>query len=142
MAYKTILVSLILLIMGLPLVGCEGIPVPPVDTAKNLAKLIETDMTLNQVYDLMSNELSDKTTLYPTQTIEQKADDWVFTSKGGGFAEDEAVPFHALVFTPDQVDADYYMVFFENESVIGDDWFSYSSAMIIKNTLEGSLIED
>ena len=143
MKHKTMLVSLVLLIMGLSLVGCGGTPVPPVDTAKNLEKLIEKDMTLNQVYDLMSIKLRDTTTLYPARSIEQKADgNWVFTSKEGGFAEDEEAPFHVLVFTPDPISADYYMVFFENESVIEEDWFIYSSAVIIKRTLEGSLIGD
>ena len=143
MKHKTMLVTLVLLIACLSLVGCGGTPVPPVDTATNLAKLIEKDMTLNQVYDLMSIELRGTTTLYPTQNIEQAAGgDWVFTSKEGGFAEDEEAPFHVLVFTPDPVGADYYIVFFENESVIGDDWFIYSSAVIIQSTLEGSLIED
>jgi len=143
MTHKTMLVSLVLLIMGLSLVGCEGTQVPPVDTAKNLAKLIENDMTLNQVYDLMSIELRDTTTSYPAQNIEQKADgNWAFTSKGGGFAEDEEAPFHVLVFTPDPVGADYYMVFFENESVIGTAWFTAPDAAIIQSTLEGTLIGD
>ena len=143
MTHKTMLVSLILLIMGLSLVGCGGTPVPPVDTATNLAKLIEKDMTLNQVYDLMSIELRNTTTLYPAQNIEQKAGgDWAFTSKGGGFAEEEEVPFHVLVFTPDPVGTDYYMVFFENESVIGTAWFTAPDAAIIKKTLEGTLLGD
>ncbi len=143
MKHKMMLVSLALLIMGLSLGGCGGTPVPPVDTAKNLAKLIEKEMTLNQVYDLMSIELRDTTTLYPARNIKQKADgNWVFTSKEGGFAEDEKATFHVLVFTPDPVGADYYMVFFENESVIEDDWFIYSSAVIIKKILEGTLIGD
>ncbi len=143
MTHKTMLVSLVLLITCLSLVGCGGTPVPPVDTAKNLAKLIEKEMTLNQVYDLMSIELRDTTTLYPAQNIEQKAaGNWVFTSKEGGLTEDEEATFLVLVFTPDPVGADYYMVFFENESVIEDDWFIYSSAVIIKRTLEGSLIGD
>ena len=143
MKHKTMLVSLVLLIMCLLLVSCGGTPLPPVDTAQDIAKLIEKDKTLDQVYDLMSIELKDTTTFYPAQNIEQKADgDWVFTSKGGGFAEGEEVPFHVLVFTPDPVGANYYVVFFENESVIGDDWFTYSSAAIIKKTLEGSLTGD
>ena len=143
MQHKTMLVSLILLIMCLSLVGCGGTPVPPVDTAKNIAKLIEKDMTLNQVDDLMSIKLRDTTTLYPARSIEQKADgNWVFTSKEGGFAEGEEVPFHVLVFTPDPVGADYYMVFFENESVIGTAWFTAPDAATIQSTLEGTLIGD
>ena len=143
MTHKTMLVSLVLLITCLPLVGCGGTPVPPVDTATNLAKLAEKDMTLNQVYDLMSDELKATITTYPALGIEQTADGgWEFTGKGGGLAEDEEAPFHVLVFTPDPVGADHYMVFFENESVIGDEWFSYSSASIIERTLVGTLIED
>ncbi len=143
MKHRPMLVSLTLLIMCLPLVSCGGTPLPPVDTAKDLTELIKKEMTLNQVYDLMSIELRDTTTLYKAQSIAQKADgNWVFTPKEGGFAEDEEVPFHVLVFTPDPVGADYYMVFFENESVIEDDWFIYSFAVIITRTLEGSLIGD
>ena len=141
--HKGVLKFILLLTVCLILAGCTGTPTPPVDTAKNAAKLIEEDLTLDEVYALMTTRLKETTTLYPALGIEQQADgNWQFRSAKDGLPEDADVPFHALIFIPARSGGKYYMVFFEDGSVIGDDWFSYSRAALIKLTLGGTLIAE
>lgn len=134
---------LVVLIMCLSLAGCAGIPVPPVDTAEDLAQLVENDMTLVQVYALMSPELKGAGLEYRAIDIVQKADDsWGFTGQEGGITEDTDAPCLAIIFEPEDIASEYYLIFFKNESVIGSGWFPYQSAVTIKRTLEGTLTSD
>jgi hypothetical protein len=60
---------------------------------------------------------------------------WEFTAKDGGSPGDRAAPFQVLVFTPSPIADPYYMIFFENEKVIGDGWFPYEVAISIQKLL-------
>ena len=136
---------LILLILCLSLVGCiERTPVPPVDTATDVAKLVEEGYTLDQVYVLMSPQLKDTIILHRAQTIEQKkfSGAWEFGAVPAGVPEDSDVPYKVLIFPPDKAGADCYMIFFENESVIGSDWFTPTAADTINDLLKASLISE
>lgn len=143
MKMKGLMGLVVVSIMCLSLAGCESTPVPPVDTAEDLAQLVENDMTLAQVYALMSPELKDTRIEYRAIDIEQKADgNWGFTGQEGGIPEDTDVPCLAIVFEPDDIASEYYLIFLKNESVIGSGWFPYQSAVTIKKTLEGTLTAD
>jgi len=133
----------VVLIMCLSLAGCESTPVPPVDTAEDLAQLVENDMTLSQVYALMSPELKSARIEYRAIDIVQKADgSWGFTGQEGGISEDTDAPCLAIVFEPEDITTEFYLIFLKNESVIGSGWFPYQSATTIKKTLEGTLTAD
>ena len=142
MKRKKALSIVILLIMCLLLIGCiGGTPKPPVDTAGKAAKLVQQDMTLDQVYALLKTPLRYKTTLYPARNVEKSdTGNWKVSSKEGGFAEDEETPYQVLVFNPDKPGGDHYIVFFKGDSVIGSEWFSYSGAATVIRVLEGTLI--
>jgi len=143
MKTKGLMGLVVVSIMCLSLAGCEGTPVPPVDTAEDLAQLVENDMTLSQVYDLMSPELKGEAIEYQAIDIEQKADgSWGFTGQEGGITEDTDAPCLAIVFEPEDIAAEYYLIFLKNESVIGGGWFPYQSAVTIQKTLEGTLTAD
>ncbi len=136
---------LILLISSSLLAGCiGGTPVPPVDTAQDVAKLVEEGYTLNQVYGLMSPQLKDTIILHRAQTVEQKkfSGAWEFGAVPGGVPEDSDAPYKVLIFPPDKAGGDCYMIFFENDSVIGSDWFTAAAADTIDGLLEGSLISE
>jgi hypothetical protein len=140
---KGLLGLFVVLIMCLSLAGCQGTPVPPVDTAEDLAQLVENDMTLAQVHALMNPELKGAAIEYRAIDIEQKADgSWGFTGQEGGITEDTDAPFLAIVFEPEDIASEYYLIFLKNESVIGSGWFPYQSAVTIKRTLEGNLTTD
>jgi hypothetical protein len=143
MKKKGLMGLFIVSIMCLSFAGCEGTPVPPVDTAEDLAQLVENDMTLSQVYALMSPEFKETGIEYRAIEIEQKADDsWGFTGQEGGITEDTDAPYLAIVFEPEDIASEYYLIFLKNESVIGSGWFPYQSAVTIKRTLEGTLTTD
>jgi len=143
MKTKGLMGLLIVSILCLSLTGCESIPVPPVDTAEDLAQLVENDMTLSQVYALMSPELKDTRIEYKAIDIVQKADgSWGFTGQEGGITEDTDAPCLAIIFEPEDIASEYYLIFLKNESVIGSGWFPYQSAETIKKTLEGNLTAD
>ena len=133
---------IILLIMCLSLISCTGgTPEPPVDTAEKAARLVQQDLSLEEVYDLLKTSLRYKTKLYPAQNVEKGATgNWRVVSKEAGHTEDEEAPYQALVFTPDPGSEYYYIVFFKKESVIGSDWFSYSRGAVMIKVLEGTLI--
>jgi len=138
-----VLVVIVVLLMCLLLAGCESIPVPPVDTADDLAQLIENDMTLTQVYDLMTSQLKDAAIEYPAIDIKQKEDgSWAFTGQEGGIAEDTDAPCLAMIWEPEDITTEYYIIFLKNEVVIGSGWFPYQSAATIQKTLEGTLTAD
>lgn len=141
MKRKVLLCLLILSVMCLSLVGCkERIPVPPVDTAKDVAKLAEEGMTLDQVNGLMSAQLKNTTTLHGAKKLEQQLSGaWKFGSVEGGLPEGSDAPYQVLIFPPDKAGEDCYMVFFQNKSVIGSDWFAAKTADTIKDLLEGTL---
>ena len=144
MKHKKVLSIVILLIMCLLLIGCiGGTPKPPVDTAGKAAKLVQQGMSLDEVYALLKTPLRYKTTLYPARNVEKSdTGKWKVSSKEGGFAEDEEVPYQALIFQPDPSRQDYYMVFFEEGTVIGSEWFAYSGANVIIKVLEGTFIPE
>jgi len=141
MKIKVLVGLLALLIVCLSLIGCkERIPVPPVDTAQDIAKLVEEGMTLDRVYELMSTRLKNATVLYRAQKLERRiSGSWKVGSVEGGIPEDSDTPYNVLIFAPDTVDADCYMIFLENESVIGADWFSPAAANTIQSLLEGTV---
>lgn len=143
MKRKVLLSLLILLVMCLSLVGCkERIPVPPVDTAKDMAKLAEEGMTLDQVNGLMSTQLKNTTTLHGAQKLEQQLSGaWKFGSVEGGLPEGSDAPYQVLIFPPDEAGEDCYMVFFQNKTVIGSDWFSPSYADKIIDHLESTKVK-
>lgn len=140
MKLKGLLGLLALLIVCLSLIGCkERIPVPPVDTAQDIAKLVEEGMTLDQVYELMSTRLRNAALLYPAQKLERRISGaWRVGAIEGGMPEDSDTPYNVLIFPRDTIDADSYMIFLENETVIGADWFSPTAANNIQNLLEGT----
>ena len=136
---------LILLVLSSLLVGCvETTPVPPVDTAEDVAKLVVEGMTLDRVYGLTSPQLKDTTILHRAQTVERKklSGDWEIGAVPGGVPEDSDAPYKVLIFPPDKAGADCYLIFFENESVIGSDWFTPTAADTINDLLEGSLTSE
>jgi len=142
MKLKGLLGLLVLLIVCLSLIGClERTPVPPVATAEDTAKLVEEGMTLDEVYDLMMHQLKDRTFLYRAQKLERRISGaWKVGAVEGGIPEGSDTPYNVLIFSPDTVDADCYMIFFENETVIGADWFSPTAADTMQDLLEGTLI--
>jgi hypothetical protein len=144
MKSKVLIGLLVLLIACLSLTGCkERIPVPPVDRATDIAKLVEEGMTLDQVYGLMNLQLKNSTTLYQAQTIQkQLSGSWKIGSVEGGLTEESEAPYGVLIFTPDVAGEDVYMIFFQNAAVIGSDWFAPNAADSIQNLLEGSLTAD
>ena len=145
MKRKAVTGLLILLILCPLLAGCIGAtPVPPVDTATDIAKLVEEGYTLNQVYGLMSPQLKDTTILHRAQTVERRklSGAWNVGAVPGGVPEDSDAPYKVLIFPPDNVGADCYLIFFENESVIGSDWFTPTAADTINDLLEGSLTSE
>ena len=120
-----------------------GTPTPPVDKTIHLEKLVETGMTLDQVYALITTRLKEMSTLYPALKLEKQPDgQWQFVSEKEGLEMDADVSFHALIFPPSRSGGRYYMVFFEDDVVIGSDWFSSSRAAVIKQTLGGTLVDE
>lgn len=136
---RRITVNLILIMaMCLILVGCTGSgpPTPPVDKEKDLEQLVEQDMTLEQVYALMTTDLKGMTALYPAMEIEQQVGgQWLFIPEQEEVSTTEDSSYHALIVPPAQSGDKYYLVFFKDGSVIGSDWFSSAHAAVIKQIL-------
>jgi len=108
-----------------------------------VAKLVEVGMMLDDVYALMSTSLRETTILYPALGIEQQADEtWQFQSQEGGLSEDTEAPYHVLIFIPSQSGDKHYMIFFEEDSVVGDTWFSHVNASVIEQLLGGAWAEE
>jgi len=126
-------------LMCITLIGCiGGTPTPPVSKAEHVDKLIVEDMTLDEVYALMTEELRGNTVLYPAQSLELRPNgNWKVAAKDGGFEEDEEPPFQVLMLVPETADRDYYIIFFEGENVIGNNWFAVTAAGFIEGLLTG-----
>jgi len=126
-------------LMCVTLVGCiGGTPTPPVSKVEHVAELVVEDMTLDDVYDLMTTELKSTTVLYPAQSLELRlSGNWKVAGKEGGFEEGEEAPFQVLMLVPQVADKDYYIVFFEGENVIGNNWFDVVGAGFIEDLLTG-----
>ena len=126
-------------LMCITLVGCiGGTPTPPVSKVEHVAELVVEDMTLDEVYGLMTADLKGTTVLYPAQNLELRpSGNWKFAGKEGGFAEDEEAPFQVLMIVPQTADDNYYVILFEGEDVIGSDWFASSAAGFIEDLLTG-----
>ena len=141
MKHKAILALTALLVVALAVIGCkESSPRVPAETTADMAKLVHEGMTLDQVYALMSIQLKNTTTLYPAKSIEKElSGSWKLTSVEGGLSTEDEAEYHVLVFTPETAEADYYMVFFHNDAVIGADWFEPSVASKLLELLEGTL---
>jgi len=113
-------------LMCITLVGCiGGTPTPPVSKAEH-------------VDALMTEELRGNTVLYPAQSLELRPNgNWKVAAKDGGFEEDEEPPFQVLMLVPETADRDYYIIFFEGENVIGNNWFAVTAAGFIEGLLTG-----
>ena len=134
---------ILLLTVCIALIGCTGTPTPPVKTAKNVAKLVEEGMMLDEVSALMSVGLRETPVLFPALGIEQQADEtWQFESQEGGLSEDTEASYHALVFIPSRSGDNHYMIFFEEGSLVGDTWFSHVNAYVIEQLLGGTWAEE
>lgn len=141
MKFKVMIGLLVLLIACLSVTGCkERTPVPPVDTARDVAKLVVEGMSLDQVYGLMDTQFKNTTMLYPAQKLEKQfSGSWKIGSVEGGLTEDSDAPYQVMLFIPDKEGDDCFMIFFQDETVIDSDWFAASAADTIKDLLEGSL---
>jgi len=141
MKSKILIGLLIIPIVCLSLIGCkERIPVPPVDTAKDISKLVEEGMTEDQVYGLMSAQLKTRANSYQAQTLQkQLSGSWKIGSVEGGLSEESDAPYQVIIFTPDAEGDDIFMIFFQDKTVIDSDWFAPTAADTIRNLLEGTL---
>jgi hypothetical protein len=141
MKFKVMIGVLVLMIACLSLAGCkERIPVPPVDTAKEVAKLVKEGMTVEQVYALMVPQYKNTTMMYPAQTVEkQLSGSWKIGSLEGGMAESSDAPYQILIFLPDKQGEDCFMIFFEENELVGSAWFAPNAADSIRNLLKGTI---
>jgi len=123
------------------LAGCGGgTPTPPVKTLINLDKLVTVNMTVSQVYALMTPALKATSILYQADSITQTAKgNWSVTTKQGGYGAGETGPYQALLFTPAKSGQDYYAVFFKADAVIAKSWFSPQGGVVIEAILQGKL---
>ncbi len=106
------------------------------DTAEDLELQVNNDMTLDQVYNIMTPELRSQSITYPAQDIVRQSDGkWQFTAKEGGSPGDIDALFQVLVFIPSPIGDPYYMIFFDNEKVFHHAWFEYDAATGIQKLL-------
>ena len=106
------------------------------DTAEDLELQVNNDMTLDQVYNIMTPELRNQSIIYPAQNIVRQSDGkWQFTAKEGGSPGDTDAPFQVLIFIPSPIGDPYYMIFFDNEKVFHHAWFEYDAATGIQKLL-------
>ena len=121
------------------LVGCSGgTPKPPVKTLVNLDKLVTVNMTVDQVYALMTPALKATSVLYQADSIQQTAKgNWSVSTKQSGYAAGETGPYQALLFTPARAGNEYYIVFFKANVVMAKSWFSPQGGVVIEAILKG-----
>lgn len=117
-------------------VGCNK---PPVNNLNALDEFVTINMTLDQVYDLLKPELKQRSILYKSGLIELTASgNW----KVWPYDEEKTSPvYNVLFFTPLRVTEDYYMVFFEDNIVVGKGYYQESFARVIQAMLQGINLE-
>ena len=118
--------------------ACEGTITPPVDTSRHLETLLleSPGQSLTQVQGLMTARLESQAMLYPADNIEKlESGRWTFTSKSGGIPGDTDAPFVAMVITPYGTNEGYYVIFFEDDSVMSHEWFTAYYANFIHQAL-------
>ena len=135
-------VLLIILLLSLLLISACGETTTPqsvpqlADTAEDLELQVNNDMTLDQVYNIMTPELRNQSIIYPAQNIFRQSDGkWQFTAKEGGSPRDIDAPFQVLIFIPSPIGDAYYIIFFDNEKVFHHAWFEYDAATGIQKLL-------
>ena len=128
-------------LLSLPLAGCAGssrTPTPPVKTLIDLDKLVAVNMTVDQVYTLMTPDLKSTSVFYQAQNIELVASgNWKIVSKDGGYKADETGPYQALFFTPTKAGIQYYVVFFKDNIVMAKAWFTAQFGVVVEALLQG-----
>ena len=135
-------VLLTILLLPLLLISACGETTTPqsvpqlADTAEDLELQVSNDMTLDQVYNIMTPDLRNQSIIYPAQNIVRQSDGkWQFTAKEGGSPGDIDAPFQVLIFIPSPIGDPYYMIFFDNEKVFHHAWFEYDAATGIQKLL-------
>jgi len=143
---RILLISVILTAITL-LLGCGTAPAPTptptptptpelANTLEDLELIIINDMTLAQLYAAITPQLKNNSIIYPAQNIVRQSDGkWQFTAKEGGSPGDLDAQFQVLVFYPSPITEPYYMIFFNNQTIIHDAWFEYEIATSIQKLL-------
>jgi len=140
MKHQALLFGALVTVVGMLLAGC-GAPRPPVDSARDLQEVVEVGQTLDQVLDLMREDLRQRVTIYPAETIEKKqTGNWSFRAMESGEIGDTDAPYVALVVKPDPDHNKYFAVFFKEGKVIAGEWFVPAAAAVIHNVL-GNLLD-
>ena len=94
------------------------------------------NMTLDQVYALMTPELKSSTIIYPAQNIIHQPDGkWKFEPKEGGSPGDMDAPYQVLVVYPSSSEQGYYMLFFKDKRLEDSARFDYETSMKIGELL-------
>lgn len=129
----------LVVLLSVVLTGCDGgTPTPPVKTLINLDKLVTINMTLDQVYALMTSALKSTSVLYQADLIQQTdKGNWKVSTKQGGYGAGEQGAYQALFFTPARAGDEYYVVFFKSDIVMAKAWFSPQGAVVIEAILKG-----
>ena len=141
MKYRPLLSLVVLSIVGTLLTGCGGTPSPPVGSIKHLQELVQVGHTLDQVQEMMTDALKDRTTTYPAHEIlKQESGNWTFKAQEGGIIGDTNAPYLAIVIQPDPGDNMYFAVFLKDSQVIALEWFDYTGASVI-NIVLGNLLD-
>lgn len=136
---KVAIGAAVVVFLSLVLTGCTGgTPKPPVKTLTNLDKLVEINMTTDQVYALMTTALKSTSVLYQADVIQQTdKGNWKVSTKDGGYKTGEQGAYQALFFTPAKSGDQYYVVFFKSNIVMAKVWFSPQGGVIIEALLKG-----
>lgn len=101
---------------------------------------VESDMTLNEVYDLMSHNLKNNTLIYPANDIYQSSNGkWVFIPKLGAAPGDTDALFQVLVTFPQDTswddDEGFYFLMFKERVLFDTARFEPSTAWDIQDLL-------
>lgn len=140
MVKKLLPLFLLLSLISLFAVSCGDSTPSLAEDAIDLEQAVEEGMTLNEVYALMTPELKNRATIYPALNITQLPDGrWEFTPKEGSGPGDKDAPYqvliiYSLIYSQDVAEG-RYMLFFKNESLMGDAWFEYEAALDIEKLL-------
>jgi len=127
----------LLLVMVTLLAGCSGTPRPPVGKLFDLDAVVTEGITVSQFEALMKPPLKTTGILYPAQEVALVEGGWKVVGKEGGFKPGETIPFRVYFFPPDRVGTQYYLVFFDGDSLIGKAWFESRFAIVVEQILRG-----
>ena len=115
-----------LMVLTLVVWSCGGAPTKAT-TPDELASRVTTSMTLDEVYNLMSEDLDKQIMILPALNIEESGTQWILTPKEGAWPGDKDAPYQALFCLQVGQNGGFYVVFFQNETTMRGSWFDYET---------------